>query len=69
MRKNMSDGSFEEKAPSASEMFGAMEEHIVELRRRLIIAAGGLVLAVVICFFSAGRSWSCSAVPSAGCRN
>ena len=55
MRKNMSDGSFEEKAPSASEMFGAMEEHIVELRRRLIIAAGGLVLAVVICFFFSGQ--------------
>ncbi len=43
--------SFEENTPSAAELFGAMEEHIVELRQRLIIAAGGLILAVVICFF------------------
>lgn len=43
--------SFEENSPSAAEIFGAMEEHIVELRKRLIIAAGGLILAVVICFF------------------
>lgn len=30
--------------------FGAMEEHIAELRKRLIIAAAGFAAAVVICF-------------------
>ena len=43
-----------EAEPSSSplgEIFGAMEEHITELRRRILIAVGGLIAAVVICFF------------------
>ena len=39
---------------SAGAFFSAMEEHITELRKRLIISAAGLVIAVVICFFFSG---------------
>ncbi|MBR6089475.1 MAG: twin-arginine translocase subunit TatC [Anaerolineaceae bacterium] len=33
------------------ELLGGMEEHITELRKRLIISAAGLITGVVICFF------------------
>ena len=39
-----------EPSPAAA-FFGALEEHITELRQRLIISAIGLIAAVVICFF------------------
>ena len=35
-------------------MFGALEEHITELRRRIIISAAGFLAAVVLCFFFSG---------------
>ncbi len=35
--------------------FGALEEHIVELRKRIIIAAAGFLAAVVLCFFFSGQ--------------
>lgn len=41
----------ESNAPSLGEFFSAMEEHITELRKRLLISVAGLVAAVVICFF------------------
>ena len=37
--------------PTVGAFFGAMEEHITELRKRLIIAAAGFLAAVVLCFF------------------
>ena len=40
--------------PSAASLFGAMEEHITELRKRLIISAGGFLAAVVLCFIFSG---------------
>ena len=40
--------------PPIGEFFGAMEEHITELRRRLIISAAGLAAAVILCFFFSG---------------
>lgn len=47
---NSTDNDF----PTAGAFFGAMEEHITELRRRLIIAAAGFLAAVVLCFFFSG---------------
>ena len=41
--------------PTAGAFFGAMEEHITELRRRLLIAAAGFLAAVVLCFFFSGQ--------------
>lgn len=35
--------------------FGALEEHIAELRKRLLIAAAGFLAAVVVCFFFSGQ--------------
>ena len=49
MNKNQTN--FEPEASPLGELFAAMEEHITELRKRLIISAAGLVLCVVICFF------------------
>ena len=46
---------FEQEAPPLGVIFGALEEHITELRRRLIIAAGGFLTAVVLCFFFSGQ--------------
>ena len=43
--------NFETQPSPLGELFGAMEEHIAELRKRLVIAIAGLVIAVVICFF------------------
>ncbi len=40
---------------TAGVFFGALEEHISELRKRLIIAAAGFLAAVVICFFFSGQ--------------
>ena len=40
---------------TASLFFGALEEHIAELRKRLIIAAAGFLAAVVVCFFFSGQ--------------
>ena len=37
--------------PTAGVFFGALEEHITELRKRLIISAAGFLAAVVLCFF------------------
>lgn len=37
--------------PSVGVFLGALEEHVVELRKRLIIAVSGFILTVVICFF------------------
>ena len=39
-----------EPSPAAA-FIGSLEEHITELRQRLIISAIGLIAAVVICFF------------------
>ncbi len=61
----MSKG-FGENTPSAAEIFGAMEEHIVELRKRLIIAAGGLILALVICFFFSEQIMQLLCLPIGG---
>ena len=41
----------ESNTTSLGEFFNAMEEHITELRKRLLISVAGLVAAVVICFF------------------
>ena len=40
---------------TVSVFFGALEEHITELRKRLIIAAAGFLAAVVICLFFSGQ--------------
>ena len=48
---DQNQSSFEPEASPLGEIFLAMEEHITELRRRLMIAAAGLVVCVVICFF------------------
>ncbi len=40
---------------TAGLFFGALEEHIAELRKRLIIAAAGFLAAVVVCFFFSGQ--------------
>ncbi len=36
--------------PTAGVFFGALEEHITELRKRLIISAAGFLAAVILCF-------------------
>ena len=41
--------------PTVGAFFSAMEEHIAELRKRLIIAAAGFLAAVVLCFFFSGQ--------------
>ena len=48
---NQSQNEFEKSTPPVAEIFGALEEHIAELRKRLIISAIGLIAAVLICFF------------------
>ena len=48
---NRNQANFEGEVSPLGEVFGAMEEHIVELRRRTITAVAGLILAVIICFF------------------
>ena len=45
----------EKELPPIGIFLGALEEHIVELRKRLIIAAAGFMAAVVICFFFSGQ--------------
>ena len=45
----------EKELPPIGIFLGALEEHIVELRKRLIIAAVGFLAAVVICFFFSGQ--------------
>lgn len=47
----MNQKSFDPQPSPLGELFGALEEHIVELRKRLLIAAAGFVSAVVLCFF------------------
>ena len=41
----------ENEAPSVGVFFGALEEHIIELRKRVIISAAGFIAAVIVCFF------------------
>ncbi len=53
MNSDPSENSSEFK--TAGLFFGALEEHIAELRKRLIIAAAGFLAAVVLCFFFSGQ--------------
>ena len=53
MNKNVPET--EKELPPIGIFLGALEEHIVELRKRLIIAAAGFMAAVVICFFFSGQ--------------
>ncbi len=52
---NKTDPEIEKGLPPIGIFFGALEEHIVELRKRLIIAAAGFLAAVVLCFFFSGQ--------------
>ena len=45
----------EKELPPIGIFLGALEEHIVELRKRLIIAAAGFLTAAVTCFFFSGQ--------------
>ena len=45
---NSSEAENENEFPTVGAFFGAMEEHIVELRKRLIISAAGFAAAVVL---------------------
>ena len=49
MKQNQT--GFETQPTPLGELFGALEEHITELRRRIIISAAGFLAAVVLCFF------------------
>ncbi len=51
----MNSSKPENDFPTVGAFFGAMEEHITELRRRLIISAGGFLAAVILCFFFSGQ--------------
>ena len=49
MKQNQT--GFEPQPTPLGELFSALEEHITELRRRIIISAAGFLAAVVLCFF------------------
>ena len=51
---NQNQTGFETQPTPLGELFGALEEHITELRRRIIISAAGFLAAVVLCFFFSG---------------
>ena len=51
---NQNQKGFEPQPTPLGELFGALEEHITELRRRIIISAAGFLAAVVLCFFFSG---------------
>ncbi len=51
---NQNQTGFETRPTPLGELFGALEEHITELRRRIIISAAGFLAAVVLCFFFSG---------------
>ena len=51
---NQNQTGFEPQPTPLGELFGALEEHITELRRRIIISAAGFLAAVVLCFFFSG---------------
>ena len=51
---NRNQNSFEPQASPLGELFGALEEHITELRKRIIIAVLGFAAGVIICFFFSG---------------
>ena len=52
MKQNQT--GFETQPTPLGELFVALEEHITELRRRIIISAAGFLAAVVLCFFFSG---------------
>lgn len=61
--------SFENKTSTAGLFFGAIEEHIIELRKRLIIAAAGFLAAVTICFFFSEQIMNLLCRPVGGLEN
>ena len=52
---NNTDPETGKELPPVGIFLGALEEYIVELRQRLIIAAAGFLAAVVLCFFFSGQ--------------
>lgn len=48
---NRTQNSFEPQSSPLGELFSALEEHITELRKRILIAAAGFIAAVVLCLF------------------
>lgn len=48
---NRTQNSFEPQPSPLGELFSALEEHITELRKRILIAAAGFIAAVVLCLF------------------
>ncbi len=52
---NKNSPETEKELPPIGLFLGALEEHIVELRKRIIIAAAGFLAAVVLCFFFSGQ--------------
>ncbi len=64
----MDQNQTENEFPTIGVFFGALEEHITELRKRLIIAAAGFLAAVVLCFCFSGQIMDFLCRPIGGMR-